>query len=273
MKCPEQLLFDRYFGDCNYAHLVICEPKNAICEQFRALDWLGAIKIGNPLDCSSFYYCISGRAIETICPTGLFFNPYTANCEVKDTVNFCQGVGPIITTPLPEFTTREYTTAPTTTKTTVRVIKITNPTATTTVSTTTTQETTTGVSTTTTSTTTTATTGSSSATDTTSDTIETTTTSDVITEGPPSEEPITEETTIEPEPEPTEPDGIVYPYCPPNITAYYPMPYPENCTRYYYCSRGIQRFAPYTCAAGLFFTPGNDRCTADVPPGCEHLVE
>lgn len=52
MKCPEQLLFDRYFGDCNYAQLVICEPKNAICEQFRALDWLGAIKIGNPLDCS-----------------------------------------------------------------------------------------------------------------------------------------------------------------------------------------------------------------------------
>lgn len=109
MKCPDQLLFDRNFGDCNYAQRVICEPKNTICEQFRFLDWLGAIIIGNPLDCSrlsifayhklydrltsnlfSFYYCNSGRAIESICPSGLFFNPYTAVCEVMGTKNFCQ---------------------------------------------------------------------------------------------------------------------------------------------------------------------------------------
>ncbi|KAG4069822.1 hypothetical protein HA402_006837 [Bradysia odoriphaga] len=252
MKCSNQLLFDRHFGDCNLAQRVICEPKNTICEPFRHLDWLGTIKIGNPLDCSSFYYCINGNAIESICPSGLSYNPYTATCEDKDTVKYCQGLGPIITTPLPEITTREYTTPSTKATTTIRVIRVTNPTATTTDASTTTEPTTTTESSTTTATTTTPTATSTTTTETTPET------------------PSTEETTLEPEP--STPDTIQYPNCPARTTGYFPMPYPDNCTRYYYCSNGIQRFAPMTCTPGLFFTPGNDRCTANVPPGCEHLA-
>lgn len=64
-----------------------------------------------------------------------------------------------------------------------------------------------------------------------------------------------------------------YPYCPPGVTAYYPMPHPDNCTQYYYCSRGTLRYTLACQGAGLFFTPGSDRCSSDVPPGCEHLVD
>lgn len=60
--------------------------------------------------------------------------------------------------------------------------------------------------------------------------------------------------------------------CPEGLTIYLPVPAPENCTRYYYCSRGVFKYI-LDCQRGLFFTPGNDRCTTDVPDGCEHLVE
>lgn len=54
MSCSDGLLFDRSYGDCNIAQRVVCETKNTICEPFAQLAWLGAILIGNPLDCSRY---------------------------------------------------------------------------------------------------------------------------------------------------------------------------------------------------------------------------
>lgn len=103
MTCPAELLFDRNFGDCNIASRVQCETKNNICEPYKLL---GLITIGNPLDCSrfvdvmnnltnstflcfvSYYRCLNGNTFEAACPSGLFYNPYTAACEASG--NFCQ---------------------------------------------------------------------------------------------------------------------------------------------------------------------------------------
>ncbi|KAJ6635120.1 Peritrophin-44 [Pseudolycoriella hygida] len=128
MTCPNELLFDRNFGDCNVASRVLCEVKNNICEPFHSL---GLITVGDPLDCSSYYRCLNGKTFEAACPPGLYYNPYTANCEAYG--NFCQGAGPLITTPAPETTTREYvttaaTTAVPTTRTTVRLVYFTTTT-------------------------------------------------------------------------------------------------------------------------------------------------
>ncbi|XP_037041236.1 peritrophin-48-like [Bradysia coprophila] len=118
MTCSDGLLFDRSYGDCNLASKVRCETKNYICEPFKAL---GLVIIGDPSDCTSYYRCLNGNTFEAACPTGLYYNPHTATCEVFG--NFCQGMGPLITTPAPITTTREYVTtaAPTTARTTVRV--------------------------------------------------------------------------------------------------------------------------------------------------------
>lgn len=75
-------------------------------------------------------------------------------------------------------------------------------------------------------------------------------------------DPIT--TTGEPATTFTNPSSI----CEPNVTAYYPHP-DDICKRYVYCSRGVLRFN-YQCQAGLYFTPGNNVCTKEVPPGCEY---
>ncbi|KAJ6645696.1 Peritrophin-44 [Pseudolycoriella hygida] len=275
MTCPDELLFDRYFGDCNFAQRVICETKNTICQPFRDLDWLGAILIGNPLDCSSYYYCISGKAIEAVCPSGLSYNPYTATCEVLNSFNFCQGIGPIITTPIPERTTRQVPTTQSTPTTTVRVIYVTrsstnSPTTLSTTQVIPTQST--SSTTTTTPPTTIETTTTTEEITTEETTTEETTTEDTVTEDTTTEETTTEETTTEETTTISTPPAPVSPSCEAGVTGYFPMPEPNNCTRYYYCSRGVMRYT-YVCAPGLFFTPGNDRCTADVPPGCEYLVE
>lgn len=67
----------------------------------------------------------------------------------------------------------------------------------------------------------------------------------------------TPSTTTEPPPE-----------CEPNVTGYFPDPV-DVCQRYLYCSRGTLRFF-FRCDPGTYFTPGNNRCTSDVPPGCEY---
>lgn len=59
--------------------------------------------------------------------------------------------------------------------------------------------------------------------------------------------------------------NLMYEY---SETGYYPHP-DDVCQRYVCCSRGMLRYQ-YTCVPGEYFTPGNNRCTSEVAPGCEY---
>lgn len=104
MTCSPGLLFDRNFGDCNVELKVQCAVRNTICEPYR---WSGLITIGNPVDCSSYYRCLNGETFEAACPSGLFYNPHSGDCEAAG--SFCQGAGALIlpVTPSTEATTRQ----------------------------------------------------------------------------------------------------------------------------------------------------------------------
>lgn len=57
-------------------------PWEEVCPHTICVDVIDRDFIDNPLNCSTFFQCVDGRAIDGSCPSGTWFNPDSQKCDV-----------------------------------------------------------------------------------------------------------------------------------------------------------------------------------------------
>lgn len=100
LKCPQDLYFDIDEYVCKPASEVNCgariQDENGEEENEYAKKICQSIvngNIPNPRDCATFFICSNGIPYKIDCPSNLFFNPVTKNCDYYYNVNCCENEG------------------------------------------------------------------------------------------------------------------------------------------------------------------------------------
>ncbi|XP_064077048.1 protein obstructor-E-like [Vanessa tameamea] len=98
MLCPDGLHFNPNAQfpayACGYPQDVPClgrgvsQPANPTAECAHQYGYFTS-PAADPNDCGHYRICNAGRAIEMFCPTGLAFNPVTAQCDWPELVPTC----------------------------------------------------------------------------------------------------------------------------------------------------------------------------------------
>lgn len=100
LKCPQDLYFDENEYICKSSSEVNCggriKDNNGVEEDEYAkkiCQSIGTGNVSNPRDCATFFICSNGIPYKMDCPSNLYFNNVTKNCDYYYNVNCCENEG------------------------------------------------------------------------------------------------------------------------------------------------------------------------------------
>ncbi|XP_025832634.1 chitin-binding domain protein cbd-1 [Agrilus planipennis] len=87
LACPKGTLFNTDLDVCDWPENVVCQKQK--CPEVDPIDT--SIYLPHESDCSKFYQCSNGVAVQQSCPSGLFFNTKLNVCDYPENVDSCPG--------------------------------------------------------------------------------------------------------------------------------------------------------------------------------------